>query len=147
MHSGETKLFTFLPASILFFLLLYCNYGKIRNLRGRFLINPAPSWISRLSRMVLAAGMAACQLYGQEQRATLRGTVLDPARAPIAGARITAVSDENSVTATAVSDASGDFSIGLPSGTTVKIEAGGFAVYTQRFAAIDANDEIHEFMV
>lgn len=111
------------------------------------MINQAPSWVSRLSRMVLAAGVAACQVYAQAQPATLRGKVLDPARAPIAGARITAVSDGNSVTSTTVSGPRGDFSIALPSNPTVKIEADGFAVFTQSFAPAGAAIEPHEFVL
>jgi len=57
----------------------------------------------------------------------LRGKVADPAGAPIAGARITAVPEGRGAGSSTVSDQSGEFSLSLePGGYTIKIIAQGF---------------------
>src|SRR4051794_18239032 len=62
-------------------------------------------------------------LHGQVLQ--IRGRVLDPARAPIGGAKITALHDGRS--AVTVSDRAGEFSLALDSGAyTLTVSASGF---------------------
>src|SRR5262245_17721383 len=65
----------------------------------------------------------------------IHGRVLDPVRAPIAGARVTAAADGVD-SLSAVSDARGEFTIALPAGRyTVTVAADGFVEAT---ASLDA---------
>ena len=62
----------------------------------------------------------------------MRGRVLDPTRAPIAGARITAVEDGGAPAISAVSDRNGEFSLTADPGSyTVKAAAEGFLEASQ----------------
>src|SRR6476620_11607203 len=57
----------------------------------------------------------------------VRGQVLDPARAPIAKARITVTGAENGVIQAVSSDAGGEFSLDSPAGVyTVRVSSDGF---------------------
>jgi len=93
-----------------------------------------------LQFMAFVAVLAAFAVAGQAQSSQSplrRGTVLDPNRAAIVGARITA---NGKTSASAVTDGKGEFSIALPFGEYVmKIEADGFASVT-RSIAIGSND-------
>jgi catecholate siderophore receptor len=63
----------------------------------------------------------------------LRGRIVDPTRAPIAGAEVTAVRAAPAVTATTMSDQNGDFVIQLEPGTyVVTISSAGFADLSRR---------------
>src|SRR5262245_12074980 len=74
-------------------------------------------------------------LVAQSPRPTLHGQVLDPARTPIAGARITATPEGGASTISAVSGPSGDFSLELPPATyQIKVAADGFAEQKQSLA-------------
>src|SRR5947208_5565720 len=98
--------------------------------------------------MQLRFGVFACVLFAELLQAAdptgrITGTVLDPASAPIAQARITARNDETGLTRQAVSAADGGFVFPLiPSGTyTVITEAPGFRRFERRhvLVAADAN--------
>src|SRR6266545_3193416 len=86
---------------------------------------------SRASGLLVAvlSGMLALSL-GQamaQTRGTVRGRVLDPTRAPISGARITAHQDGRASALTAVSDGIGEFSLALdPGNYMVEVVAEGF---------------------
>ena len=81
----------------------------------------------RLLSAMLAAGTLLCQVQAQSPRPSLRGKVVDPARAPIAGARVTAVPDSRASGLSTVSDQSGEFLLALdPGNYTVTIVAEGF---------------------
>src|SRR5262245_59687594 len=74
-------------------------------------------------------------LAAQSTPEPARGRVLDPTRAPIAGARITAVpwgGASGAVAATAVSDQKGEFSLPLDAGNYIlKVSAEGFLETSQ----------------
>src|SRR5262249_50669075 len=83
--------------------------------------------IFRLSCSMLVMGVFLCQIQAQSPKPLLRGKVLDPAGAPIAGARITAVPEGRGAGSSTVSDQSGELSLALEPGSyTVKIAAQGF---------------------
>ncbi len=110
--------------------------------------NATPGRVSRRFRLALVAGVLACPLLAQAPRCSLQGKVLDPARAPIAGARITAVPEGLAVGASTVSGPTGDFSLEFPPGTcTVKIAADGFEESTQILDSHDAADGPREFVL
>ena len=69
---------------------------------------------------------------------TLRGTVLDPSRAPIRGARVSALTGSRGPAVRTVTDARGEFSMELPvRDCTIVIQADGFAEMSRRFRAHD----------
>src|SRR5690349_2818716 len=75
--------------------------------------------IFRLLCSVLVAGAFLCPLEAQTLKPVLRGKVLDPAGAPLVGARITAVSDDHATKDATVSNQSGEFSLPLESGNYI----------------------------
>ena len=65
---------------------------------------------------------------GQSPSVLLKGTVLDPAMAPIAGARISAVADGSSLITSTMSGPTGEFALDLAAqGYSIRAEAQGFA--------------------
>ena len=86
----------------------------------------------RLLSLILITGMFLGQVHAQSRESLLRGKVIDPARAPIVGAQITAVPDGSSSGFSTVSDQSGEFTVPLRSGNyTLKIIAQGFQETSQ----------------
>lgn len=90
------------------------------------------SAVFRIFSIVSVVGALLCQIQAQSPKSSLRGRVLDPARAPIAGARITAVPDGRPSASSTFSDQAGEFSLALEPGTyAVTFVAEGFAETTQ----------------
>jgi len=82
--------------------------------------------------LLLAAGMPLWQIQAQSPGPSLRGKVLDPARAAVANARITAVPDGSASSFSTVTDQFGEFSLALEPGSySVTIVADGFQKTTQ----------------
>lgn len=80
---------------------------------------------------ILTAGIA----FGQPNASTLTGKVLDSSRAPIPGARVTAVSFAGAARHTAVTDARGEFTLTLPDGDyTLTVLGDGFMVGSRRIS-------------
>src|SRR3984957_2505154 len=81
-----------------------------------------------MRRFLLILAIAVCQLFAQTDRATLTGTVTDPAETAIAAARISITSVATGSAYTAASNSAGVFVVGsLPVGQyTASIEAKGF---------------------
>lgn len=78
----------------------------------------------------------------------VEGRVLDQTRAPIAKARVTAISDEDRVVAATETDVSGDFTLVLPPGTyQVKAVATGFLESSQALAAVEGSRDRREFVL
>jgi catecholate siderophore receptor len=85
---------------------------------------PAPTFAAQQSSRADAA------------RSTVRGTVLDATRAPIAGARVTAVWESHGQTREATTDARGEFSLTLAPGRyTVTVTAAGFVAQSEMITA------------
>src|SRR5579862_443843 len=79
---------------------------------------------------------------------TLRGQVLDPMRAPIGAARVSAVSEAGVAAASAQTDARGEFTIVLPPGRyLVTVTAVGFVDATDRVARARPGAESREFVL
>jgi len=101
--------------------------------------------IFRLLCSVLVAGAFLYQLEAQTLKPVLRGKVLDPAGAPIVGARITAILDDRATKAGAVSNQSGEFSLPLEVGNyTIKIAAQGFLEVSRTMNLKDIGSEVLE---
>ncbi|HKQ04817.1 MAG TPA: TonB-dependent siderophore receptor [Blastocatellia bacterium] len=88
-------------------------------------------WFSRrfakLFFIVMATGIILGQAHAESPEFTLRGKVLDPDQAPIAGAQITATPDGSPSSYSTVSNTFGEFSLLLkPGHYTVHIFANGF---------------------
>ncbi len=78
----------------------------------------------------------------------LRGKVLDPTRAPVAGARVTAVATDSQPTPSAESDESGAFSLALRAGRyTVKVVAPGFLETSDTVDTTTASADVREFFL
>jgi catecholate siderophore receptor len=83
--------------------------------------------IVRLLIIAAAAISLVCPIQAQSSRTSLQGKVVDPARAPIAGAKITAAPEGRASGPSTTSDQAGEFSLLLDPGTyTITIVAEGF---------------------
>jgi catecholate siderophore receptor len=79
--------------------------------------------------------------------AAIRGVVLDPSRAPIAGARVT-ILDSRRTELTATTNQRGEFVVDLAEGNyTVTITAAGFAPVTRLFSAAAVTPAALEFVL
>lgn len=95
------------------------------------------SRIVRLLSLTLAAAAFASQIHAQSPRTSLQGKVLDPARAPIAGASITATPEGRASGPSTVTDQAGEFSISLEPGVyAITIVAEGFEETSQTVKVI-----------
>ena len=80
-----------------------------------------------LSRTVFCALLIVATAFGAAAE-TIQGTVLDPSRKPVPGARLSARSKQREIAASTVADSNGKFSIELqPGDYVVLVEAPGFA--------------------
>lgn len=96
------------------------------------LLRRAFNTVIRVFCVILAVGLPVCQIHAQSPKPTLRGRVLDPARAPIVDARITAVLDGRASGPSTVSDQAGEFLLALePGNYSVTIIAEGFQETSQ----------------
>jgi catecholate siderophore receptor len=76
---------------------------------------------------ILIVGACLSLAYTQPPRTALRGRILDPAGAPVAGARITVSREGLASVITIVSDKAGEFSLALdPGDYTLKVRTQGF---------------------
>ncbi|HEX8071083.1 MAG TPA: TonB-dependent siderophore receptor [Pyrinomonadaceae bacterium] len=96
---------------------------------------PRPTLPQRLLQLSLFLFIAAPLLgHAQESPAgsLLRGRVLDPNRALVAGAQVTAAAQGRPAGVTSVTDQNGEFSLALEPGEyTVRVQAPGFAAAAQ----------------
>src|SRR6266545_1461417 len=77
-----------------------------------------------------------------------RGRIVDPMRAPIAGADVTAVRTAPAMTATTMSDQNGDFAFQLEPGTyLVRISSAGFADALRRMTVSPGGAAPVEFVL
>lgn len=101
--------------------------------------------------LVIAAAFVLSMGAGPESATagySLRGTVLDTARAAIAAARVEAVPDRGGAGASTRTDRQGDFALALrPGGYTIRVVARGFLEASQRVTAGAAGGESREFVL
>src|SRR5262249_6255322 len=103
------------------------------------------SRIFRLFCSILVAGAFLCHIQAQSLKPVLRGKVVDPAGAPVAGARITVVPEGRGAGPSTVSDQSGEFSLSLEPGSyTIKINAQGFLEAPRTVIIKDTDSEFLE---
>jgi catecholate siderophore receptor len=96
----------------------------------------------------MIAGVFLCQVQAQSSQSTLRGKVLDPARAPIVGAHIVATPDGSSSGFSAVSDQFGEFSLPLKAGNyNLKVIAQGFEESSQTVTINQSNSAALELVL
>lgn len=113
---------------------------------------PALQWA--LTRHVLFLTLLAIRAIAQTAPESttddgkLLGRVLDPARSPIAGAKITAVGDGTASGLTAVSGQNGEFSLAVgPGRYTVNVSAEGFRPASLRVTVSPVGTETREFLL
>ena len=101
-----------------------------------------------LSPGVGAQSASAQDLPSVAARMILRGTALDATRAPIVGARVTAVPDAGGPPITTRTDERGVFLVVAPTGTyIVRVEAPGLAAAEQVLRPADAGSDTREFVL
>lgn len=87
----------------------------------------AKSGCSLFLSFILLSGMTVIRTQAQSPQFILRGKVLDPARAPIASAKVTAVPDGQATGPSTISDQAGEFALTLIPGTyALKVTSEGF---------------------
>ena len=99
---------------------------------------------STLSKFTLASLLLATALLGQEFRATITGTVLDPSGAGVPNASIEVRSSATSAPVTAKTNDTGSYSVPFltPGTYSVKIAAGGFKTFTSEGVELHAGDKL-----
>jgi catecholate siderophore receptor len=105
-------------------------------------------WLFVVSLLALPLPLSAGQATTSSKPFTFQGTVLDSTRAPIAGARITAVPTGQATGPSAVTDQRGQFVLALDPGSyTIKIASDGFVERTQILSAQPSGSESREFVL
>jgi catecholate siderophore receptor len=95
-------------------------------------MSPFPLSAVRFFSVLIILGLLLGQAQAQSATSLLKGRVLDPARAPIAGAQITLASDQSEAMASTITDQAGEFSLQLrPASYSVTVIADGFAKNSQ----------------
>ena len=96
------------------------------------LFSNVPSRLLRLLLILLSAGTVLSQAQVVTAQTSLRGKVLDPNRAVVAGAQVSAEGNSHISSVSAVTDENGEFSLALEPGEyTLKVTATGFAEASQ----------------
>lgn len=96
----------------------------------------------------LLASVEAGAAQAHPARVSIHGRVLDPARMPIAGARVTAVPDNQSSGPSTVTDQRGEFTLAVDPGRyTVHIVAEGFLEASPAVSAWERVADAREFVV
>ena len=80
------------------------------------------------SLILVLAAVSVGSLFGQAGRGTLRGTILDPSGAVVAGARVSAVNEATGVRSLSTTTSVGSYNIPdlFPGTYTVEVEQQGF---------------------
>jgi catecholate siderophore receptor len=95
-----------------------------------------------------AAQAPAADTTADAARFTLKGLVLDPMRAPVASAHVTAVSEAGTAAPETLTDERGEFTLLLPAGRyIVSVAAAGFADATERIAHASGGSETRQFVL
>jgi catecholate siderophore receptor len=106
--------------------------------------------LSMFAAVCLLVSLPSPPLLAQPVPASLavRGIVLDPSRAPIAGARVTAAPIQRGVPVSTVTDQRGQFQLDLPPADyLLTIHADGFVDNARRISASTPASEIAEFVL
>ena len=94
-----------------------------------------------------AQASSSNQAAPDASRFTLRGRVLDPMRAPVVSATVTAVSEAGGAAPSTLTDARGEFTLELTFGQyTVSVASVGFVEAEQRIARAQAGTESRDFV-
>jgi catecholate siderophore receptor len=93
----------------------------------------------------MVAGAFLCRLQAQSPQSSLQGKVLDPTRAPIAGAKATAIRKGGTSGPSAVSDQNGEFSLPLEPGKyTLRVAKDGFDEASRTISFPESGSEPHD---
>jgi len=123
------------------------RYPSFPDLRGAPIFS-ASSRIFRLFCHVLLAGTLLGHLQSQPLQSSLRGKILDPTRAPIAGAQVTAIPPDRTSGPSVLSDQNGEFSLPLEPGTYIlKVAKDGFIETSQTFNLPQAGSESRDIIL
>ncbi|HEV8482812.1 MAG TPA: TonB-dependent receptor plug domain-containing protein, partial [Blastocatellia bacterium] len=98
---------------------------------------------SLLASAILLAVVIVASAHVQSRQLALKGKVVDPARAPISDARITAIQDGRESGPSTVSDQAGEFALMLQPGVyALKITADGFTESVQTVSLKSSSESI-----
>ena len=117
---------------------------------SRYSISLGPVVALLLALSMAAGRLATAQTAAQAppRSGTVQGKVLDPTRAPVAGARITAGPGGIGSGRSAVSDQNGEFTLSLDPGSyTIKVAAEGFQEVSQIVNLSPSGSESREFIL
>ncbi len=95
--------------------------------------------IKHTTKLVIVLLLCWVGLYGQSERGSIRGTVLDSSGATVPGAKITAVSNTTSIAVSTLSSTAGNYNIPeLPPGVyTVHVQLSGFKELVQENVVVE----------
>jgi catecholate siderophore receptor len=115
-------------------------------------LTPGSAFALQLAALItLAAGhpaIARAAVHEPAPSEAVRGVILDPARAPVPGARVMATLDGPDPVASAVSDQNGEFSLSLvPGDYTLKVVAEGFQEASRTVRLLSSSSESLEFIL
>lgn len=97
---------------------------------------------------ILIVGACLSCAYAQLPRATLRGRILDPAGAPVVGARITVSREGLASVITTASDKAGEFSLALdPGDYTLQVRTQGFLEVSRTLTLKESGAESIEIVL
>lgn len=118
---------------------------KLRSILRRLLTTSSTSaaalfHLFRQLAFVILAGLLALPSYAEPLHSLLQGTVLDPSRAPIAGATVSATTEGRVESVSTHTGKAGEFSLDLEPGSyTLHIAADGFRDSSQPVAVSDTS--------
>ncbi|MCU1324985.1 MAG: Cna B-type protein, partial [Bryobacterales bacterium] len=90
--------------------------------------------IFRFARSILLAGLVAASAFGQSDRGTITGTVIDPAGASVPNVKVSVTDVERGAAYSTVTTSTGNYTLpSLPSGRyDMTVVAAGFSQYIQK---------------
>jgi len=93
------------------------------------------------SLILVLAAVSVGSLFGQAGRGTLRGTILDPSGAVVAGARVSAVNEATGVRSLSTTTTVGSYNIPdlLPGTYIVEVEQQGFKKLLRQNVRVNAS--------
>src|SRR5262252_10064643 len=94
---------------------------------GAMLFSPKSGRMPRFLPIFLSVAALVIHTYAEDSKISIQGKVLDPARAPIAGATVKAILDGKASGPSTVTDQAGEFFLSLEPGVyALTISAEGF---------------------
>ncbi|MFL6215188.1 MAG: TonB-dependent siderophore receptor [Blastocatellia bacterium] len=109
---------------------------------------PFSRFTTRFFSVLMILGFVLGQAQAQSSSSSLKGRVLDPARAPIAGAQVSLASEEGGISASTITDQAGEFLMPIrPGSYSLTVIAEGFTKTSQPVSVAHGNADILEVVL